>query len=622
MPGIVGMYSMAPAEAGPGALELMLETLRHESFYEAGTAPGPAPGLALGWMGLDGPAAAGMFATRGPVSVLLHGELFGDDSADATAGGAAQVLRRYEHEGLACLPKLNGWFSGVIVDARTRQTILFNDRYGHGRLYCHRRPDGFYFASEAKALLARFPELRALDPQGLAEWVSCGCVLQNRTLFPGIFLLPPASAWVIAEDGTLLERTWFQPPEWETLPRLTAEAYARELETRLPAVLGRYLQGDRPLAMSLTGGLDGRMLMAWAQLSPGQLPCYTFNGPYRECADARLARRVAAACGQSHRILPMDAGFFDAFPALAAKSVYVSDGTMDVTGAAELYMNRQAREIAPVRLTGNYGSEILREHVAFRPAKQALPGFNGDLTALLPGAGKTYAAEAEGSRLSFIAFKQVPWHHYARSSVERSQLGVRSPFLDNDLVSLAFQAPPEARADVSLLLRLVSRGSPALGQIPTDRGLTYPGDSLSNRLKRTYHEFMAKAEYAYDYGMPQKLARLDHALASLHLEKCFLGYQKFCHFRVWYRDALFKTVQEVLLDPRTLNRSLFDRPVLEKIVKEHGQGTHNHTSALHKCLSLEWLNRGLLEARGPVAPIFAAPMTGAHSPGILPVPVG
>jgi len=62
----------------------------------------------------------------------------------------------------------------------------------------------------------------------------------------------------------------------------------------------------------------------------------------------------------------------------------------------------------------------------------------------LPAAAHAYSEEAAGNQLSFIAFKQVPWHHYARLAVEQSQITIRSPFLDNDLVALAFQAPSEA----------------------------------------------------------------------------------------------------------------------------------------------------------------------------------
>src|SRR5207248_1615321 len=107
--------------------------------------------------------------------------------------------------------------------------------------------------------------------------------------------------------------------------------------------------------------------MAWAKAGIGQLPCYTFNGTYRDCADVRIARRVAAICRQDHATLVVDAPFFAEFPRLAEKTIYLSDGAMDITGAVELYVNRFAREIAPVRLTGNYGSEILRGNVAFHP---------------------------------------------------------------------------------------------------------------------------------------------------------------------------------------------------------------------------------------------------------------
>ena len=68
-----------------------------------------------------------------------------------------------------------------------------------------------------------------------------------------------------------------------------------------------------------------------------------------------------------------------------------------------------------------------------------------------------------------------------------------------------------------------------------------------NRLKRHYHEFMAKAEYAYDYGMPQWLVRADRRLSALHLEKLFL-ITKFCHFRIGI-VILAETIQRFYLIP-------------------------------------------------------------------------
>ena len=135
--------------------------------------------------------------------------------------------------------------------------------------------------------------------------------------------------------------------------------------------------------MSLTGGLDSRMLLACAGAPPGSLPCYTFGGPYRDCHDLRIARRLAAVAGQPHTTIPIDEDFFPEFPKLAEQTVYLSDGTMDVSGAVELYANRRARQIAPVRLTGNYGSEILRSNVAFRPGKLDRSVFTPEFGVLL-----------------------------------------------------------------------------------------------------------------------------------------------------------------------------------------------------------------------------------------------
>ena len=103
--------------------------------------------------------------------------------------------------------------------------------------------------------------------------------------------------------------------------------------------------------------------------------------------------------------------------------------------------------------------------------------------------------------------------------------------------------------------------------------------------------FMTRAEYAYDYGMPQWLARVDHLLSPLGLERLFLGRHKFCHFRVWYRDYLSNYVQEMLLDPRTLSRPYIEPKMLETIVQRHVKGDRNYTTEIHRLLTLELQHR-------------------------------
>jgi asparagine synthase (glutamine-hydrolysing) len=159
-----------------------------------------------------------------------------------------------------------------------------------------------------------------------------------------------------------------------------------------------------------------------------------------------------------------------------------------------------------------------------------------------------------------------------------------------------YRAPLPWGAGPEPALRLVAAGNTQLASIPTDRGVTLDPVPLATRAYAAFQQFTAKAEYAYDYGMPQWVARADHALAPLHLERLFLGRHKFYHFRVWYRDQLAAYVRDVLLDPRSLARPYLDARTVRDMVTRHTAGTANFTSEIHRLLSLELSQRQLFEA--------------------------
>jgi asparagine synthase (glutamine-hydrolysing) len=546
-------------------------------------------GLHAGWTSaraVQTEAGAAWSPTR-RVGLIFAGEEF--------TRSAAGLAASYELAGWDALRDLNGWFSGLIVDLRRDELTLFNDRYGLGRIYYCESPEGFFFASEAKSLLAVLPQTRQLDPQGVAEMLAVGCVMQNRSLYSGIRLLPPGSAWTFHPDGRVEKAQYFSPTALEQQEPLDATEYGDQLAAVFSRIAPRYLGGAARVAMSLTGGLDSRAVIAWARTEPGALPCYTFGGPYRDCADVRIARRLASLCRHPHTTIRIDENFFPRFAELAGRSVYVSDGAMDVSGSVELHVNQLAREIAPVRLTGNYGSEILRSYVAFRPGQLDRALFTKEFNRLLDAASETYREEAACHRLSFIAFKQVPWHHHARFSIERSQLTPRSPFLDNELVALAYRAPAELQTSAQPLLDVIAQGNPSLARIGSDRALRKRSVPIVSRVARSWQEFTAKAEYAYDYGMPGWLARADRAVTRLHLEKVFLGRHKFYHFRVWYRDQLRHAVRDLALGGGS-ETFCYRQGISRQLVDEHLSGRANRTLELHKLLSLQLIERRLLRA--------------------------
>jgi asparagine synthase (glutamine-hydrolysing) len=584
----------------------MLKAICHEEFYTTGTEIYSDTGVYVGWAAREKSFCDQMPLRNetGDVSLVISGEEYPEPSTigrlkergHSVEENASSYLVHLYEEDPAFLSNLNGRFHGLLTDRNLQTSILFVDRYGLQRIYYYETDEAFYFAAEAKAILAVRPELRKLDPKGLGEFLSCGCVLENRTIFEGIRVLPPASAWTFRAGSIERKGKYFEEREWEEQTTLEPEAYYRELRDTFWRNLPRYFTGNELVGMSVTGGLDTRMILAWRELAANSMPCYSFGGSYRDSQDVKLGCCLAKVCGQSHRQIPVGTNFLSQFDQYARRTVYLSDGTVDVSHSPDLYINERARKIAPVRMTGNYGGEVMRRVRAFKPVEPPRGLFSQDFFPNLSAAKETYNGLLLGHPLTFAVFRQAPWHHYGLLALEQTQLTLRSPFLDNDFVKANIRAPASATTSDDVCLRLIAEGDPRLIAIRTDRGLAGSRPWLASAVLKNWLEFTFKAEYAYDYGMPQWVAGIDHRLSALHLERLFLGRHKFYHFRVWYRDALSKYVREMLLDSQALSRDYIEKRRVEQVVQDHTNGTGNYTTAIHKLLTLELLHNVFLES--------------------------
>jgi len=250
-----------------------------------------------------------------------------------------------------------------------------------------------------------------------------------------------------------------------------------------------------------------------------------------------------------------------------------------------------------VRMAGTYGGEILRAVRAFKPAEPAAGLFCQEFLDHVHRGADTFTETMYRHPVSFAAFQQAPFCLYGVLSLEQTQLTMRSPYLDNDFVRTVFRSPAAELCSNNVSLRLVADGNRELAAIPTDRGLNWNRRGFVNRALRAVLEFQFKSEYAYDMGMPQWLAQVDHLFAPLRLERLFLGRHKPFHFRVWYRDSLASYIQEILLDERALSRPYIERKGLESIVRGHLKGNRNYTNEIHKVLGLELIHRLFLDSK-------------------------
>jgi asparagine synthase (glutamine-hydrolysing) len=607
MPGILGILSNIPQQEAKARLATMLRCMLHEPFYTHGTYLLPEHGCYLGWVNHKRSFSDcnPIISPTRDVVIIFSGEHFAHQDVPSTeeeqhhhryrGTSAKQLLSLYETKGDEFLPELNGWFAGVIVDLRKGTILLFNDRFGLHRVYYSEDKDSFAFSSEAKSLLSIRPESRTLDLRSLGEFVGFGCTFQNRTLFSNVLTLPGGSAWTFSGPSHVKRRHYFSADIWEQQPLLAEDAYYTSLKNTISRILPNYFLSNTAVGISLTGGLDTRLIMAGTRHRYERPVCYTYGGIYRDCFDVTVARALAKACDQPHHVIPLGDDFFINFSAHAERTVWLTDGCLDLCGAHEVYLSRRARELAPVRLTGNYGSEVLRSATTLKYTAPPDRLFDVALTASISEARALFAEMNLGHKVSFAVFKEIPWHLYGRLAAAESQLIVRSPYMDNELVALTYQAPPQLRATNKTMLRLIAELSPSLYQIETDMGYGGTDPRLAAYLRRVHRYLLFKAEWYYNAGMPHWLARLEHNALAQALEGLFLGSHKIEHYRLWFRNQLSEYVQSMLGDSSTAARAYLDRPAFGELITAHRTRARNCMNEMNRLLTLELIQRLLLE---------------------------
>ena len=574
----------------------MLAAMVHEPWYESGTSFFPELGVYAAWTAHEGSDAA-RWSRRasGPVSLVFAGECArdGEPSSNSAEPGeadaASPVATVYAEDDVRFVARLNGLFAGLLIDEQCKRALLFNDRYGLERVYYHETADATYFASEAKALLRILPELRAFDDEGVAQYLAVGCTTGTRTLFRGVRLLEGGSVWTF-QAAAIRKARYFSPELWEGQPSLTAAQFESEFQETFKRILPHYFEAPSPIGISLTGGLDTRMIMACLPATVNTPVCYTFSGRGHSTVDERVAARVAAACGLDHHVVDIRDDFLTNYGDWLDRTVRATDGYSGATGAHEVYFNTRARQMSPVRLTGNFGSEVLRSVSTFKPLDLAPELLNADFAGTVERARQ---ARSASHPVTFAAFEEIPWRLFGNLAAGRCAVTFRTPYLHNEIVALAYRAPDGSRRSSASALNLIRDNSPRLSRIPTDMGLKPDDHGPMAVMRMLGNRVASKLDYMYQEGVPPRLSSwggLIDVLASKGPRHRYLPYRR------WFRDELAGHVAGVLTTSAS-QLPYWNRSALESIAREHASGRKNYVREINAVLSLEAVHRLFVRCR-------------------------
>jgi asparagine synthase (glutamine-hydrolysing) len=566
---------------------------------------------------------------HGTVWVVFNGEIYNHSALRKTLESRGHqyrthsdtetIVHLYEEYGSDCVRHLRGMFAFAIWDARRRCLFIARDRLGIKPLYYELTPQRIVFGSEIKVIFACPGTSSQLERAVLPEYLAFGYLSGEQTFFHGIRKLMPGHWMEVNPSGQVkIERYWDLPITQSD--RVHSESYfVQTYRERLEDAVSSHLMSDVPLGVFLSGGVDSSAVAA-LMTKLRQTSVETFSVGYAEDAYSELpyARVVAKHLNSIHyEVLVSQQDFFDSLPHL----IWHEDEPIAWPSSVPLYFVAQlARQRVKVVLTGEGADETLAGYTryAFTLKNAAWDRIYRRLT---PGAlrGTIRAAIADSTWINASARRKLSHTFLARNGNSWASF-----YFDN-----FFSAFSEGDQAELLTEEVRKEFVPGSGY---EHVLEYWEDSSGKMLQRLLYTdiktylvelLMKQDNMSMAASIESRVPFLDHPLVEFATnipQNLQLGgfagkrilkkaVEDLLPHSILYRPKLgFPTpwsrwlagprldvIRELLLEPRSLQRELFQRSALERLFEEHRSGHRDHYDRIWRLLNLELWHRVCLE---------------------------
>lgn len=368
MCGICGVvYSDGWTDEKTELLGRMVASLTHRGPDEAGTYITGGTGLGHRRLSIIDlfTGKQPLFNEDGRVTVVFNGEIYNyrelrerlidKGHSFRTATDTEVLVHLYEEKGPACVEELRGMFALAVWDENKKQLFLARDRLGKKPLFYARHDNGFFFASEIKAILQDRRLPRRVNTEALDDFLTYQYVPPPLTIYEGIYKLPPAHTLVFSPLTGKTETKQYWNLSYEPKYRTTEKAAVDGIMALLQEAVKLRLESDVPLGAFLSGGIDSSMVVG---LMSGMMdePVNTFsigfeNEAYNELPYARI---VAERFKTNHREFIVKPNALEVLPSLVW---YFDEPFGDSSAVPTFYVAKICREQVKVALTGDGGDE-------------------------------------------------------------------------------------------------------------------------------------------------------------------------------------------------------------------------------------------------------------------------
>lgn len=504
------------------------------------------------------------------------------------------VLRGYEEWGEDVFAKLRGMFALAIWNLANATLVLARDPFGKKPLFFSRNSHRFAFASELPTF-RRVPGLKlSLSTSAYREYLEFGYVQGPRTILNEVEQMTPGHVATLSRGGlssrpysTLLQRQ-------RAFDDIKVPATEDSLDELLHDAVARRLVSDVPLGCFLSGGIDSSLIAAHAQQCvEGRLRTFTVAFKDSAMDESRWANAVARHLGTDHHeVCIKPESITGEFESILTN---LPEPLGDDSYVPTFIISRATRREVTVALSGDGGDELFcgyskyRQFNAAQRVRRFVPAFAMNAAAsLLQRHGSDQLSKTLAALSALDAQSSARWLSTLWKGDEVQVL--LEPRFGNESHRDFFSAAWERNTGVPSLERfmLVDLETYLPGDILTkvDRasmahGLEVRSPFLDDDLVSAVLRFRARARP----GKPILQSLLARRVPPGLLKRPKQGFGM--PINEWYRGPLRSVLERYTAPERVRARGLLDPAAVQQFVAAHLSGNRNYGRKLHALVAFE-----------------------------------
>jgi asparagine synthase (glutamine-hydrolysing) len=561
-----------------------------------------------------------IFNENGKMCIIFNGEIYNymelrkvllDRGHRFTTNSDTEViLHLYEEKGPECLNFLRGMFAFAIWDATSRTLFLARDRLGIKPLYYTIGSGWLAFASEIKSLILQGLATKEVNYPIIDQYLALNYTIGPETIFENVKKLMPGHFLTYTKGKVYTEEYW----DIATIEQ-SNEPYQQSLqrmEELIEEAVKMRLMSEVPLGAFLSGGVDSSVTVGIMTKLTGK-PVKTFTVGYENAEDVSelsYARIVARHFGSDHHeFLLKPKHFMD----IITKVIWhLDEPVAEYATIPLLLLSELAKKYVTVMLSGEGADEIFAGYPIYRYMRY-IENYQ-KITKPVPASILNFA-----SSLTLKHKKEGKYLDWLMLPLERRYLGNGSYFTEkmrDHLYSHEFKKTLNRQNLYDVIdhyyERVLSRDV-IRRMLYLDTKTWLPEDLLIKADKMTMASaielrvpFLDHKLVEFATSLPSK--RKVHAFQSKYIFKQYaekLLPKEIVHrkkqgfpvpIRQWLRQELNLIAKDILLDPITERRGLFNKDYILRMFAQHSAMKEDFSKNLWNLLILEMWFRVFVDA--------------------------